>query len=367
MFWLRNIKIHLFWKIYWFTLLCLVLYNEYLVHLFHSWQWSQIECLTDRCVRILLVADAQILGNTFDTKLYWPLANYDSDRQLAITYRRALQHAAPDVICFLGDLMDEGSMATTDQYEEYFQRFSKIFIQPEARTSMIYIPGDNDIAGEGSELVKEDSVERFRRYFQGQSLWMLPQGTTFYNVNRISKLMPEKYGNSNGSELFSIVLSHISLLKQTDDYSIQTVKAIQPDVIFSAHDHNSKFAVIRQDELGKNSLFVALNTKRKNRHDIHSFNLIELRRNDQLLEISVPTCSYRMGVMKIGYGFAVLDGDTLQYTILWTSQRFYQLALYSLLIIPLKLVCGQIWCNLLKRYWCWRCRRNRNYLPLHSN
>lgn len=36
--------------------------------------------VSDSCIKMLLVADPQILGNTFDTKLYWPLANFDSDR-----------------------------------------------------------------------------------------------------------------------------------------------------------------------------------------------------------------------------------------------------------------------------------------------
>uniref|UniRef100_A0A8D8FFM3 Metallophosphoesterase 1 homolog n=1 Tax=Culex pipiens TaxID=7175 RepID=A0A8D8FFM3_CULPI len=92
--------------------------------------------LPDRCLKVLLVADPQILGNTFDTKLYWPLANYDSDRHLSRTYRRALQHTTPDVICFLGDLMDEGSVATDVQYDEYFARFADIFTQPTADTLM---------------------------------------------------------------------------------------------------------------------------------------------------------------------------------------------------------------------------------------
>ncbi|XP_058840711.1 uncharacterized protein LOC131696186 [Topomyia yanbarensis] len=179
--------------------------------------------------------------------------------------------------------------------------------------------------------------------------------------------MPELQDNNAGADLYSIILSHMSLLKQTDHFSLKALETFQPDVIFSAHDHTSKYTIVQKDALLTNPPSLALNTKRDNRHDLSTFNLYGLRSNQQLLEISVPTCSYRMGVMKIGYGFAVLDGATLRYTVLWTSQRLYQLAIYSLLIIPLKLLCGQIWCNVLKRYWCCYRKRNRNYLPLHAS
>ncbi|XP_053691768.1 uncharacterized protein LOC128740258 [Sabethes cyaneus] len=363
---LRNLKVHLFWKIYLPTLLCLIVYNEYLIHVFHSLQWAQIECQTDNCLKILLVADPQILGNTFDTKLYWPLANFDSDRHLAITYRHAVQHSMPDIICFLGDLMDEGSVADADQYEEYFQRFANIFPQPTAHTSMIYIPGDNDIGGEGFEPVKDTNVQRFRQYFNERPFWMFPNAIQIFNVNRITRaaIWNENVENNDRSSLIFFI-SHISLLKHADSYTLKTIEQFQPDVIFSAHDHTSKYTIVRKNVPEVEPVFVPLSTSRETRHSISSFNLEEIRNNHGLLEISVPTCSYRMGVMKIGYGFAVLDGETLSYTVLWTSQRFYQLAFYSLLIIPLKLLCGQIWCNLLKRYWCCCRSRNRDYLPLH--
>lgn len=98
-----SLRLPLFWKIYLPTLAGLIVYNEYLIHIYHSLQWSELQCetgkqihpdgllhatrnqtllhvLADSCVKVLLVADPQILGNTFDKKLYWPLANFDSDR-----------------------------------------------------------------------------------------------------------------------------------------------------------------------------------------------------------------------------------------------------------------------------------------------
>ncbi|XP_021701095.1 uncharacterized protein LOC5564483 isoform X2 [Aedes aegypti] len=350
---MRNFgKLHIFWKIYLSTLCLLVIYNEYLIHIFHSLQWSQLECQTDRCLKILLVADPQILGNTFDKKLYWPLANLDSDWHLSKTYRKALQHTTPDVICFLGDLMDEGSVASAVQYDEYYARFANIFPQPKASTLMIYIPGDNDIGGEGRDQITEENVRRFRQYFDEQPTWELTtHKAKFFNVNRFTGFMPPTDDISWDSESYSIMLSHMSLLKNANSFSERAIDVFRPQIIFSAHDHVSKMAVVHKSDRNK-------------RNEISSFNLVNLRYRQELLEIMVPTCSYRMGVMKIGYGYAVLDGDELKYTVLWTSQRFYQLAIYSLMIIPLKLLCGQIWCVIFKRYWCCCRSRNRNYLPL---
>ncbi len=72
---------------------------------------------------------------------------------------------------------------------------------------------------------------------------------------------------------------------------------LKPNVIFSAHDHR-----------------VAMATTRKN--DSHYFEVgsfvddstvIKKQINDQdCTEVIWPTCSYRMGVDKSGYGFATI-------------------------------------------------------------
>lgn len=85
---------------------------------------------TVNCTRFLLVADPQILGETFDSNGYNSFAIYDNDRTLKTSFELAMANSQPDVICFLGDLMDEGSVANTAQYERYLQRFKRIFAVP---------------------------------------------------------------------------------------------------------------------------------------------------------------------------------------------------------------------------------------------
>lgn len=69
------------------------------------------------------MADPQILGEERENVL----TRWDSDRYLFNTYGRALQHVNPDNVIFMGDLMDEGSIAEKNTFERYLHRFSKIF------------------------------------------------------------------------------------------------------------------------------------------------------------------------------------------------------------------------------------------------
>lgn len=48
-------------------------------------------------------------------------------RYLTQTFSLAHAYANPDVVVFLGDLMDEGSKATKDEYMSYYFRFLKVF------------------------------------------------------------------------------------------------------------------------------------------------------------------------------------------------------------------------------------------------
>ena len=50
-------------------------------------------------------------------------------RYLRNSFSRAYQHTQPDVIVFLGDLLDEGSKASKNEYLSYVDRFNNIFYE----------------------------------------------------------------------------------------------------------------------------------------------------------------------------------------------------------------------------------------------
>lgn len=86
------------------------------------------------------MSDPQLLGETFDTNIYSGIANHDSDQYLRRTFARAYAYAKPDVICFLGDLLDEGSVAADEPYKRYLNRFKNVF-KTSASVTKFYIPG----------------------------------------------------------------------------------------------------------------------------------------------------------------------------------------------------------------------------------
>jgi hypothetical protein len=82
-------------------------------------------------------------------------------------------------------------------------------------------------------------------------------------------------------------------------------------------------------------------------HDINSsyvYNLnlkpIEADENfNSFYELSIPTCSYRMGVNKMGYVSLVINQNgTVNIALLWTPQRFPSLYFYIYFIIILSLL-----------------------------
>lgn len=107
-----------------FLLTATVVYNEWFVYSLYANNWPYLYCGNEKyCKTVLLVADPQILGEERENLL----TRWDSDRYLFNTYGRALQYTNPDYVIFMGDLMDEGSLADQSTFERYLNRFCRIF------------------------------------------------------------------------------------------------------------------------------------------------------------------------------------------------------------------------------------------------
>ena len=52
---------------------------------------------------------------------------YNIFRYLYKTFQKAFDHVQPHVVVFLGDIMDEGNIATNDEYRRYIERFNDVF------------------------------------------------------------------------------------------------------------------------------------------------------------------------------------------------------------------------------------------------
>ena len=105
-----------------------------------------------------------------DQRFLGLITRWDSDRYLSKTFSWAKYAYSPDVVIFLGDLMDEGSESSESDYVDYVRRFKSIY---ETKALKVYVAGDNDIGGEGSDPLTPEKMERFRKTFPNQPNYLL--------------------------------------------------------------------------------------------------------------------------------------------------------------------------------------------------
>ena len=290
------------------------------------------------------------------------ITRWDSDRYLSKTFSWAKYAYNPDVIVFLGDLMDEGSEGTDEEFRGYVKRFHSIY---DTKSIKIYVPGDNDIGGEGLDLVTPKKISRFQQNFPGELNYFFqlkpdkvvlrqnlhePDDKTKFPIVEIipANLLTFKsseeswYGLNTELEpnvKLRMVVSHMPILPtgSSPKFSKEVMKHLKPSVIFSAHDHRGlDFSLEKSQKIALGN--VTIFTQKRNIDDDHDSEAeqpkIILHQSDtRIHEIIVPTCSYRMGVKEMAFGLAKISFDTenvgeVTYSNLWLPSRFPLLYVY---------------------------------------
>ncbi|KAJ7045658.1 Metallo-dependent phosphatase-like protein [Mycena alexandri] len=149
----------------------LAIWFEYVVFIYSvrkcSWPDSDIQARTDSSfpqpTHVLLVADPQILDHRSypdrAPSLTW-ISQLLVDLNLRKSWRAALR-TRPDIVIFLGDMMDGGRFAMTDgEYERYYRRFKSIF-PLDSSVPQYFIPGNHDT---GLGIYEEFSGQAGARY-----------------------------------------------------------------------------------------------------------------------------------------------------------------------------------------------------------
>ncbi|XP_062593192.1 uncharacterized protein LOC134254673 [Saccostrea cucullata] len=327
------------------VLICLVLFNEYFIYVFQTMRWPAMPDVNREdgsSVVILLVADPQIQG--YQTEGVWigPYARWDADSYLKKTFSFAAAHAKPDVVIFLGDLMDEGSRATHDEYRDTYYRFHNIFSNfPSAKR--IYIPGDNDVGGEFRDFRTPEKVDRFVKHFeqvdgivQHKFIDFIKIDTRLQNTEFQEKEQLFRHYRKSVNSPIHVVINHESLLPLQFKSPIYPILSmVSGKLIFSAHWHKPVAYIC--DDCMRNDDY-SWSVHQRDLTHMHGFMFENITRSaDCLTEIMVPTCSYRMGEPNMGYGVAVLDAKGgLHYGILWNPNRYR--VLYSYLVVTLLVV-----------------------------
>jgi len=327
-------------------LLGTVVYNEYLSYYLSQLSWATLPSDPDLTV-ILLVADPQIQGVQHEPGgLLGGIQRWDSDRFLHKSYKWATGAFSINTIVFLGDLIDEGSEADDDTFAQYVARFHSIY--PAWDHQMIYIPGDNDIGGEGVDPVTLRKIDRFEEHFgPSSSVYSASGWVDIVPVSRLSE-----HGNYNltqkpaqlSTTKVVLAISHVPVLPLNGRFAEKVMNLVNPDMVISAHDHAGY-------------LFTADRQSRKLYGDIQRFSKkdntpLEIQTRvtadpemgigtltDMVWEVVVPTCSYRMGVSEMGLGLLAVNrqGEGV-YANLWLPSRFSLLYTYAASVVVVVII-----------------------------
>lgn len=336
-----------FWTI---LTLSYTFYAEFLIYKLNTNDWLSVTCKNNNeCTKILLVADPQIIGNLNEIfHPVTPFSIFDSDRYLKVTYNEAYHFVRPDVVIFLGDLMDEGHIASDEDFNKYVRRLYNIFLSPYSfyeHVKHIWLPGDNDIGGEDTKVTPK-KLQRFERAFSQPSLNTV-KNITFFKINRLTSIIPvyKKEREFYDTSRIFIGLSHVPLMFRPSPFTEKVINKMLPHLLFTAHEHKSM--IISTDALLHQEYHITPITPKT--IQIYEYTLGA----SDMYEIMIPTCSYRMGTNKIGYGYAIIENNELKFTILWSPSRFEHLFVYLVLVFPPLLIFCLVKCfgcakNILK-------------------
>jgi hypothetical protein len=256
-------------------------------------------------------------------------------------------------VVFLGDLLDEGSISSQEDFVEYATRFKSIFPKYRVKDT-IYTPGDNDIGGEGNDMVTLAKLDRYNKEFglQKPVIEVCPK----LDIVPVSRLTEHGFLNITSKlEFLSknrtvVVISHLPVLPLNGRFAEKIMTDVNPDIVFSGHDHHGSVYSGSRTSL-KSDREMSLFSKRE---DISPFKVETKTRNadgnlelsERITEIIVPTLSYRMGVKEMGAGLAVFHPDTgeMVYHNLWLPARFPLLYAYvaSIIVVALLAIVGKV-------------------------
>lgn len=341
------------------TAILLVFHNEFFCFVTSRWHWASLPANNkDKSseLRILLVADPQLVGLRDEHPVWGTITRWDCDRYLHSGFQAAFNYVRPDVVLFLGDLLDEGSVASKEEFATYMKRFQSVFQVP-SNIQRVFIPGDNDVGGEGFEMKEKWKVNRFFKNFvhNGNQSSDNVINVKFVDFWKLSYDFGEEIASSMTASLmnmtqrskapFRVICNHMGIFSRHPMQYTPLIKMTRPSFFITGHTH--KAAIYHCPDCGKGNDIHSPNvdpTKSKGHADqgwagtitsisgneLYSFKLEHI---SGYLELVVPTCSYRMGVEEIGYGVAVIgSAGTLEYTVLWLPLRYNLLYSYVIFL-----------------------------------
>jgi len=318
-----------------FIVCAVVAYCEIFSFSVSCWQWPKLSSANEADdLRVLFVADPQLVGLRNEPPFLGAITRWDCDKYLQFGFFHAVSYVRPDVVVFLGDLLDEGSVASDDEYLTYVHRFRKVFRMP-TNVQSIFTFGDNDVGGEGLDSKQQSKIDRFTKHLEHYKA-----GNHNVGISTIKHVTFQKISDmrAHSTGRYRIVCNHMPLLGHLPMEVSKIIEILQPHLIVTAHTH--LFRLYRWKEYGSQeslqnrnktqSIWKKQSVDATNQPSPMYFNLTDV---SQLYELVIPTCSYRMGVPNMGYGAAIINKDgQMKFDVLWLPSRYLQLTLYLVIL-----------------------------------
>ncbi|XP_031551473.1 metallophosphoesterase 1-like [Actinia tenebrosa] len=297
-------------------LILTVVIGDYLSFYKTSVTWKIPDREEDGSLCVLAVSDPQIQGfNGELPSILGYITRWDADRYLSHAFEAAVKFVKPDVIIFLGDLLDEGFESTNEEFSVYTQRFDRIFNVPND-IHKIYLAGDNDIGGEGPDVLSSQTVGRFTKHFGPLNDIINIKSFQFVKINTVSFLRfsvpayKEEKETYNATLQFihgissrmkddttTIVLAHAPLPNMPSDLYHEFISKTKPKISLAGHLHKH------------------LQVYHRIKNPVATF-----------WEYVIPTCSYRMGTRQIGFGVLIVENNAKpKLSILKLPDRYFYL------------------------------------------
>lgn len=256
--------------------------------------------------KVLIIADPQLIDNhTYPSRIspLLTLSMFTVDNYIYKNYVTLIKKLEPQTIIFLGDLLDNGRESTDEYYENEYQRFIKIFINPLRNKNVeifTSIPGNHDIGW--ADGVTKHSSERFIQHF-GHPNKIIQKGNhdlvlldNLSMMNKIDEDIPKSINSflnklkETEKERTRILFNHVPLWRdpnvqvcgisresknpfpvakgyqyQTligEEESLEILRSVQADIIFSGDDHDYCEVVHSyRDSKGKQHKTIDINVK----------------------------------------------------------------------------------------------------------
>lgn len=304
------------WRLLLCTILGILIIGEYLIYFIVAMSWNVPTKKSKHDLKVLFVSDPQIQGFQFEPfGIFGHITRWDVCRYLKKTFGYAVNRVEPDVVVLLGDLLDEGYVSSDEKFLQYKEWFEDIYTVPSS-VKRIHLAGDNDIGGE-SEPIEANLLTRHEKYFGPTNEIIKFNNWQFLKLSTLSFLRYFRFTTADERRIFdnlnmfmtssvkkldenkhTLVLSHLPLGYWDPHFALKVLNNINPRVIFTGHDHKPKYRMYK----------------------VGSFSTEEH---------VVPTCSYRMGTIDMGFGVAMLgENGSFHYTVLKLPRRYFFLYFY---------------------------------------